>query len=198
MVAIACECTETAVLRIASSHRGRAILSAMAEIPFPDPPGPDSASSAAAFKTGRLTSVVHIMSGRRSPISHLGVLDLQAGTLSLWDAKGNRLFAVPAETVQARPARRRSFETHRTGFEVHADDRWWFLVVHTVPAKYQRRSTRELVKRYDASELVPRLGGMSEEAYLRLTKNAVQQQTLWGGYWLKVLGAIASRQHADQ
>lgn len=138
------------------------------------------------------------MSGRRSPVSHLGVLDLHTGTLSLWDAKGKRLFTVPAETVQARPARRRSFETHRTGFEVHADDRWWFLVAHTVPAKYQRRSTRELVKHYSAVELAPRPSAMSEETHLRLTRNAVQHQALRGGFWLKALATIACGYHADQ
>jgi hypothetical protein len=170
----------------------------MRETPFPDPQGPQSASRADAFEMGRFTSVVHIMNGRRSPISHLGILDLHAGSLALWDAKDKRLFAVPAETVQARPARRRSVETHRRGFEVHADDRWWCLVAHTVPAKYQRRSTRELVKRYGARELVPRPSGMSEEAYLTLTKNPGRHQLLWGGYWLGALGAIASRYSADQ
>jgi hypothetical protein len=135
-----------------------------------------------------LISVVHVMSGRRSPISHLGILELQGGTLSLRDAKGKQLFAVPAETVQARPARRRSFETHRTGFEVQANDRWWFLVAHTVPAKYQRHATRELVEHYGARELVPRPPGMSEETYLGLTNNPVQHQGLWAGFWLATLG----------
>jgi hypothetical protein len=53
----------------------------------------------------------------RSPLSHLGILDLQAGILSLRDAKGSQLFAVPAETVQARPARRKFCETRRKFFE---------------------------------------------------------------------------------
>lgn len=165
----------------------------MRETPFPDPPGPQSASRAEASKAGRLTSLVHVMNGRRSPISHLGVLDLHAGTLSLWDAKGKLLFAVPAETAQARPARRRSFEMRQSGFEVHADDRWWCLVAHTTPAKYQRRSTRELIKQYGACELVPRPGGMRKEAYLRATRSPTQHQTLWGIYWRQVLQAVASR-----
>lgn len=164
----------------------------MGEIPSPDPPEPRPESSQEASEGGRLTSVVHIMRGRRSPFSHLGVLDLHGGSLSLRDAKGRQLFAVPAETVQARPARRRSFETHRTGFEVRAGDRWWFLVAHTVPARYQRRSTRELVERYGARELVPRSPGMSEEAYLQLTGNPTRHQALWGGYWLRVLGRAGS------
>jgi hypothetical protein len=135
-----------------------------------------------------LISVVHVMSGRRSPVSHLGVLELEDDTLSLRDGRGKQLFAGPAETVQARPARRRSFETHRTGFEVQVNDRWWFLVAHTVPAKYQRRSTRELVEHYGAQELVPRPPGMSEETYLGLTSNPVQHQGLWAAFWLATLG----------
>ena len=162
------------------------------EIASPDPSGPRPESLQEASEGGRLTSVVNIMKGRRSPISHLGVLDLHAGSLSLWDGKGTRLFAVPAQTVQARPARRRSFETHRTGFEVHADDRWWFLVAH-VPTKYERRSTRELVEQYGARELAPRPRGMNEETYLRLTKNPMGHQVLWGGYWLETLGRMATR-----
>jgi len=71
----------------------------------------------------------------RSPFSHLGILDFQAGSLSLRDAKGGQLFAVPAETVQARPARRKFYETKRPGFEVHANDQWWFLVGYTIPAR---------------------------------------------------------------
>jgi hypothetical protein len=154
----------------------------MSEPPFPD----------------RLTSVVHIMNGRWSLISHLGVLDLHGDTLTLWDAKGQRLFAVPAGTVQGRALRRRSVELHRVGFELHADGRRWFLVAHVIPAKSQRRSTRDLVERYGARELVPRPGGMSEAAYLRLTKNLLQHQGLWGVYWVSTLEAIASRHRAGQ
>jgi hypothetical protein len=128
----------------------------------------------------------------RSPFSHLGILDLQAGSLSLRDAKGGRLFAVPVETVAVRTARRKFFETRRPGFEVHADDRWWFLIAHTVPARYQRRSTRELVERHHARELAPQPSGISDEAYLRLTGNPTQHQALWGGYWLSVLGRAGS------
>jgi hypothetical protein len=121
-------------------------------------------------------------------MSHLGVLELEGGMLTLRDAKGQHVFGVPAESVRARPARRRSFETHRTGFEVQVNDRWWFLVAHTVPAKYQRGSTRELVERYGAEELVPRLPGMSEETYQKVTGNPVQHQALWGAFWIAVLG----------
>lgn len=108
--------------------------------------------------------------------------------LTLRDAKGQHVFGVPASSVRARPARRRSVETHRTGFEVQVNDRWWFLVVHTVPAKYQRRSTRELVERSGAGELVPRPPWMSEQAYQKATNNPVQHQALWGAFWIVVLG----------
>jgi hypothetical protein len=158
----------------------------MREIPSPDPPQRRPKRSREDFAEGRLTSVVFIMKGR-SPFSQLGILDLEAGSLSLRDAKGSQLFAVPAETVQARPAHRRFYETRRPGIEVHADDRWWFLVAHTVPARYQRRSTRELVERYHARALVPKPPGMSEETYLRLTSSPTRHQALWGGYWLGVL-----------
>jgi hypothetical protein len=134
----------------------------------------------------RLTALVYVMRGR-SPFSRLGILDLRAGSLSLREAKGGQLFAAPAETVQARPARRKFYETKRPGLEVHANDRWWFLIAYTVPARYQRRSTRELIERCHARELVPRPAGMTEEAYLRLTRNPGRHQALWGGYWLGVL-----------
>jgi hypothetical protein len=134
-----------------------------------------------------LISVVHIMSGRRSPVSHLGLLELEGGMLTLRDGKGQHVFGVPAVSAQARPARRRSFETHRTGFEVQVNDRWWFLVAHTVPAKYQRRATRELIERYGAQELVPRPPGMSEETYHQVTNNPVQHQALWAAFWIETL-----------
>jgi hypothetical protein len=158
----------------------------MPEIPSPDPPERRPARSHEDFEEGRLTSVVYVMRGR-SPFSRLGILELRAGSLSLRDADGSQLFAAPAETVQARPARRRFYETRRPGIEVYANDRWWFLVAHTVPDRYQRRSTRDLVARYHARELVPRPPGMSEEAYQRLTSNPTKHQALWGGYWLGVL-----------
>jgi|SRR5580692_2585322 hypothetical protein len=148
----------------------------MREIPLPDPPE----------RRSELTSLVYIMRGR-SPFSHLGILDLRDGSLSLRDAKGGQLFAVPAETAQARPASRRFYETKRPGFEVYANDRWWFLVAYTMPARYQRRSTRELVERYHVRELAPRPAEMSEETYRRLTSSPTRHQALWGGYWLGVL-----------
>jgi hypothetical protein len=136
----------------------------------------------------RLTSVVYIMTGR-SPLSRLGVLDLSDGVLSLRDAKdGGELFAVPAASAMARPARRKFYETKRPGFEVHANDRWWSLVPYAIPAKYQRQSTLELFEQYQARELAPRPPGMSEENYARLTSSPTEHQALWAGCWLAVLG----------
>jgi hypothetical protein len=123
----------------------------------------------------------------RSPFSRLGILDLQAGSLSLRDAKGGQLFAVPADTVQARPARRKFYETKRPGFEVRANDRWWFLVAYAIPTRYQRRSTRELMERSHARELAPRPAGMSTDTYRRLTSSPSKHQALWCGYWLGAL-----------
>jgi hypothetical protein len=163
----------------------------MHEIPLPDPPERGPESSQEDFQGGPLTSLVYIMRGR-SPFSHLGILDLQAGSLSLRDAKGGQLFAVPAESVQARPARRKFYETKRPGFEVHANDRWWFLVAYTIPVRYQRRSTRELIERYHARELAPQPAGMSKETYQRLTSSPTRHQALWGGYWLEVLRRAGS------
>lgn len=135
---------------------------------------------------GRFASVVYIMKGRRSPFSRLGVLELEAGQLSLRDRKGALLFAVPAASAQARPARRRSAEMHRTAFEIHAADRWWFLVGH-VPTTYERRPAQELAGLFQARELAPRPAGMSQETYLRLTKNPISHQLLWRACWLEAL-----------
>jgi hypothetical protein len=55
--------------------------------------------------------------------SGLGTAGPAARVLSLRDAKGGQLFAVPAETAAARPARRKFYETKRPGFEVQANDR---------------------------------------------------------------------------
>jgi hypothetical protein len=99
---------------------------------------------------------------------------------------------VPAEAVQARTARRKLYETKRPGVEVHANDRWWFLVAYTIPASYQRPSTRELIERYHARELAPQPAGMNEENYLRLTSSPTRHQALWGGDWLEVLRRAGS------
>jgi hypothetical protein len=126
------------------------------------------------------------MRGRRSPFSYLGALELEAGSLWLWDRRGVLLFKVPAATVPARPARRRSFETHRTAFEVYADGRWWFLVAHATK-KYERHSTRELIERHAARELAPRPQNMSEETYLKMVKHPIRHQLLWSICWIQAL-----------
>jgi hypothetical protein len=158
----------------------------MREIPLPDRPERPPESPQEDLQAGRITSLVYIMRGR-SPFSRLGILDLQAGSLSLRDAKGGQLFAVPADSVQSRPARRKFYETKRPGFEVQANDRWWFLVAYAIPTRYQRRSTRELIERSHARELAPQPAGMSADTYRRLTSSPSKHQALWCGYWLGVL-----------
>jgi hypothetical protein len=128
------------------------------------------------------------MKGRHSIRSSLGVLALDDGSVSLRDAEDSLLFAVPAASVEARPRRR--LAVHQTFFEVHAEDRWWNLVAW-VPTKYQRRSTRELVERSHAREVVPRLPGMSEESYHRIISNPVRHQMLWAVWWVATLSMAA-------
>jgi hypothetical protein len=160
----------------------------MSEVPSLDPDrGPDTLPEALR---GRFASVVHILRGRRSPLSGLGVLELNRGQLSLHDRAGTQLFAVPTADVHARPARRRSFETHRSAFEVEADGRWWFLQAHA-PTKYERASTRALAERYDAREVAPRPVGMSADAFADITQNPLKHQLLWRLCWLEALNSTA-------
>jgi hypothetical protein len=137
---------------------------------------------------GRLASVVHIMKGRRSIRSSLGVLALDNGSVSLRNAEDSLLFNVPATSVEAR--QRRRLAVYQTFFEVRAEDRWWNLVAW-VPTKYQRRSTRELVERAHPRQLVPRLPGMSEESYHRIISNPVRHQMLWAVWWVATLSMAA-------
>jgi hypothetical protein len=151
------------------------------------PTPPESPPEALA---GRLASLVHIMKGRSSLFSRLGVLELDAGLLSLWDAAGTSLFAVPVGSVQARPQPRR-LAVHQYFFQVRAAERWWYLA-GAVPTKYARRSTRELVQRYGIPDRVPMASGMSGETYLRLTSNPTTHQVLWVGCWLAVLRRLGA------
>ena len=112
--------------------------------------------SLAEALNGRLTSLVYIMKGRRSPFTRLGVLELEDGQLTLRDRDGEPLFAVPAAGAEARPARRRSTELHRNAFEVRAGDTWWFFTVHA-PTKYERRSTRATGRAASGSGSRPRV-----------------------------------------
>jgi hypothetical protein len=155
----------------------------MREIPLPDRPERLPESSQEVFQGNRLTSLVYIMR-ERSPFSHLGILDFQAGSLSLRDAKGGQLFAVPAETVQARPPAGSS--TRPSGRSMVVPGR----VYHPgqVPAAVDTGTDRAL----PARELAPQPAGMSAETYLRLTSSPTKHQALWGGYWLGVLRRAGS------
>jgi hypothetical protein len=135
-----------------------------------------------------LASVVHILKGRHSIRSSLGVLELDDDSVSLRNAEDSLLFAVRAASIEAR--QRRRLAIYQTFFEVHAVDRWWNLVAW-VPTKYQRRSTRELVERSHARELVPRLPGMSEESYHRIISNPTRHQMLWAAWWVATLSVAA-------
>ncbi|HXO07402.1 MAG TPA: hypothetical protein VN880_05195 [Solirubrobacteraceae bacterium] len=140
---------------------------------------------------GRLASLVHIMKGRRSLFSGLGVLELDSGTVSLWDSSGRSAFAVPVQTVQARPQARR-FALHQFFFQLHARDRWWYLS-GAVQTKYSRAATRALAKRFDVRERAPRPTGMSMEAYLQLTKSPDTHQVVWVACWLEALARAGAR-----
>jgi hypothetical protein len=133
---------------------------------------------------GRFASLVHIMNGPHSPLSHLGVLELGAGSLSLHDVAGQSLFSVPVESVEAR--RQRRVAVNQIFFRVRAGERWWYLAPHA-PNKYERRSTRDFVEHSNARELAPRPNGMSEATYLRLTKNPTRHQEVWVRCWLEAL-----------
>ncbi|MBO0887055.1 MAG: hypothetical protein J2O38_06620 [Acidimicrobiales bacterium] len=156
----------------------------MSEVP-PSAPGADPESMAQMSK-GRLVSVVHIMRGRHSIRSNLGVLELDHGSLSLRNAKGSLLFSVPAASVEARPRRR--IAVYPTFFEVRAADRWWNLAAWA-PTKHRRRSTRELLERSELREPLQRPPGLSEDDYQLLMRNPVRLQILWKERWLAVLGS---------
>ena len=159
----------------------------MSEVP-PSGPGrhPETLED---LSGGRLVSVVHIMRGRHSIFSRLGVLELDNGSLSLQDAKGAVLFDVPVTSIEARPRRR--IAVYQTFFEIRAADRWWNLVAWA-PNKFQRRTTTQLVERSRAREVVPLLPNVSEDTYHLLTKNPVRHQILWKECWLAVLNRTAS------
>ena len=126
------------------------------------PPDPPSEPLPEALR-GRFASLVHIM-GRWSPLHRLGVLALEADMLSLSDARGASLFAVPAASVEAHPHTRR-VALHQVFFKIHAADRWWYLAAH-VPTRYERRSTHELVVRNDLREWAPRPLGTDDSDLL--------------------------------
>ncbi len=133
---------------------------------------------------GRLASLVHVMRGRWSPLHRLSVLALDGDVFSLSDSSGAPLFAVPAVGVEARPQRRLAL--HQVFFKVHAGSQWWYLAAH-VPTKYERRSTHELVERYDLREWAPRPLGMNDATYVRRTANPLTHQAVWAACWLQAL-----------
>jgi hypothetical protein len=147
------------------------------------PPDAPSESLPDALR-GRFASLVHIM-GRWSPLHRLGVLALEADMLSLSDARGASLFAVPAASVEARPHTRR-VALHQVFFKIHAVDRWWYLAAH-VPSKYERRSTHELVVRNHLREWAPRPLGTGDSTYSRRTANPLVHQAIWAACWLQAL-----------
>ena len=153
----------------------------------PSPSADRQPESSPGLADIRLASLVHIMRSRWSLFSRLGVLEVDSGTLSLYNGEGQTLFSIPVGRAQAQH-QRRLFAIHPVFFRIGADDRWWYLVAHA-PNKYERRSTRQLVERYRIHEPAPRPDAMTEETYLRLTKNPIGHQVLWKGFWLGVLRA---------
>lgn len=75
-------------------------------------------------------------------------------------------------------------------FQVRAAGRWWQLVART-PTRHQRRSTRELIERWQARAVVPRLRGMNEDDYQLLTTSSLRHQILWKECWLALLRRAA-------
>ncbi len=124
------------------------------------------------------------MRGRWSVFSHLGVLELENGQLTLRDTSGTPLFAVPAASVRTSSQRR--IAVHQVFFRIHAVNQWWYLVAH-VPTKHQRRTARELIERFHIRELVPRPAGMGEADYARVVASPSLHQVLWAAYWLTIL-----------
>ena len=149
-------------------------------------PSPQSLAEALA---GRLGSLVHIMRGRWSLLSRVGVLALERGMLTLRDGAGTVLFAVPAGTVAARRQRRR-LALHQMFFQIRVGDRWWYLVAH-VPTTHVGAPTRMLVEHYPVCEAAPLLPGMTVVAYARFTRTATSHQVLWSRCWLEALSRAA-------
>ena len=160
--------------RTASGRRGRAIVPLCARS---RPRTPKNAGQRDRKRISRAValrqSCTSCGGGRRSAISASSISRLAPSRCETPRAGS----CSPCRRGHCGPAgARKFFETRRPGIEVYANDRWWFLVAHTVPARYQWRSTRELVERYHARELAPKPSGMSEETYLRLTGNPAKHR----------------------
>jgi S-methylmethionine-dependent homocysteine/selenocysteine methylase len=144
---------------------------------------------------GRLASLVHIMKGRRSIRSGLGVLVLDGGVLTLTDAKGTSLFSVPVASVEARPQRRR-LAVRQIFFQVHAGERWWYLTAHVL-SKYSWRSTRDLAEHSGVREQLPQPVGMDAATYAQRLKQPSTHQVIWAACWLQVLSMLGKRDSAS-
>ncbi len=138
---------------------------------------------------GRFASLARIMGGRFSIRSRLGILELDAGQVSLRDRSGSSLFSVPAATVEAR--RQRRLSTHEMYFQVRAAEEWWYLCGYGL-TEYKRGATRELQERYGLCTLVPRPPRMSVDDYDRITRHAARHQVLWAIFWVQTLNAAGS------
>ena len=138
---------------------------------------------------GRFASLARIMGGRFSMRSRLGILELDAGLLSLRDRSGSSLFSVPAATVEAHRQRRLSM--HPMYFQIRAAEEWWYLCGYGV-TKYKRGATRELQERYGLCTLVPRPPRMSVDDYERITRNAARHQVLWAIFWVETLNSAGA------
>jgi hypothetical protein len=126
------------------------------------------------------------MRWRSLPFSRLGVLELDDQTVSLRSARGSPLFAVPATSVGARETNK--VAVHQYFFEVVAAGRRWTLAPW-VPTKYTRRSTKALVERFRAREVVPLPASMGEDAYHQVMNDPIRHQLLWKGFWVSVLNS---------
>lgn len=133
-----------------------------------------------------MASVVHIMKWRSLPFSRLGVLELADQMVSLRTAKGSLLSGEPATSVRAR--QREKVAVHQYFFEVVAAGRRWTLAPWA-PTKYARRSTRELVERARAREVVPLPESLGEDAYHQVMNDPIRHQLLWKAFWVSVLNS---------
>lgn len=115
----------------------------------------------------------------------MGVLELRAGVLSLWDASSGSVFAVPVASVEARLQRRR-LAVYQNFFQIHDGDHWWYLA-GAVATKYARSATRALAERYEVPERAPQPTGMTMHNYERLIKNPTTHQMVWVACWIEAL-----------
>jgi hypothetical protein len=175
-------------MRTARRRNGLCDPLLMNEISFSSPDSPPQSLRDAL--DSRLASLVHIMNGRSSTFSRLGVLELSAGVLSLSNASGGSVFSVPLGSIQARRQRRR-LALHQFFFQVHNGDGCWHLA-GAVQTRYSRQLTRALVQRHGVSERAPRPTGMSIGTYMRLIENPTTHAVVWAACWVEALGRTSA------